>query len=158
VALGHVYSEYFGFPCQSSFHQILHPHNHLGQVQYARSGRRTGWTQTGLHPPLCEFKKRSITYAAGWTAYLIYLSSIYLWLYSHLLDLGRIFSFLIYIQLVGILGRGISQSQSSYTHTEQYKHRIHAHRRPCREWDWNRRSQLSSEGSSCFRPRSPSDQ
>jgi hypothetical protein len=23
----------FGFPCQSSFHQILHPHNHPGQVQ-----------------------------------------------------------------------------------------------------------------------------
>jgi hypothetical protein len=23
----------FGFPCQSSFHQILHHHNHLGQVQ-----------------------------------------------------------------------------------------------------------------------------
>jgi hypothetical protein len=34
VALGQVFSEYFGFPCQSSFHQILH-HNHPGQVQYA---------------------------------------------------------------------------------------------------------------------------
>jgi hypothetical protein len=32
VALGQVFSEYFGFPCQSSFHQILH-HNHPGQVQ-----------------------------------------------------------------------------------------------------------------------------
>jgi hypothetical protein len=30
---GQVYSEYFDFPCQSSFHQILHPHNHPGQVQ-----------------------------------------------------------------------------------------------------------------------------
>jgi hypothetical protein len=27
VALGQVSSEYFGFPCQLSFHQILHPHN-----------------------------------------------------------------------------------------------------------------------------------
>jgi hypothetical protein len=27
VALGHVYSEYFGFPCQSSFHQLLHNHH-----------------------------------------------------------------------------------------------------------------------------------
>jgi hypothetical protein len=27
-----VFSEYFGFPCHP-FHQILHPHNHLGQVQ-----------------------------------------------------------------------------------------------------------------------------
>jgi hypothetical protein len=26
VALGHVSSEYFGFPCQSSFHQTLHTH------------------------------------------------------------------------------------------------------------------------------------
>jgi hypothetical protein len=32
-ALGQVFSEYFGFPCHSSFHQILHHHNHLGQVQ-----------------------------------------------------------------------------------------------------------------------------
>jgi hypothetical protein len=24
VALGQVFSEYFGFPCQSSFHQLLH--------------------------------------------------------------------------------------------------------------------------------------
>jgi hypothetical protein len=28
VALGQVFSEYFGFPYQSSFHQILHHHHH----------------------------------------------------------------------------------------------------------------------------------
>jgi hypothetical protein len=35
VALGQVFSEYFGIPCQSSFHQLLHnhPHYHLGLVQ-----------------------------------------------------------------------------------------------------------------------------
>jgi hypothetical protein len=36
VALGQVFSEYFGYPCESSFHQILHHHhhhNHPGQVQ-----------------------------------------------------------------------------------------------------------------------------
>jgi hypothetical protein len=33
VALGQVFSEYLGFSCQSSFHQILHPPNHLGHVQ-----------------------------------------------------------------------------------------------------------------------------
>jgi hypothetical protein len=33
VALEHVFSDYFGFPCQSSFHQILHHHSHPGQVQ-----------------------------------------------------------------------------------------------------------------------------
>jgi hypothetical protein len=31
VALGQIFSKYFGFSCQSSFHQILHPHNHPGQ-------------------------------------------------------------------------------------------------------------------------------
>jgi hypothetical protein len=35
VALGQVFSEYFGFPCQSSFHYILHHHIHPGQVQKA---------------------------------------------------------------------------------------------------------------------------
>jgi hypothetical protein len=29
VALGQVLSEYLGFPCQSSFHQILHNHHYL---------------------------------------------------------------------------------------------------------------------------------
>jgi hypothetical protein len=33
VALGQDFSEYFGFPCQSLFHQIVHHHNHPGQVQ-----------------------------------------------------------------------------------------------------------------------------
>jgi hypothetical protein len=33
VALVQVFSEYFNFPCQSSFHQILHHHNQPGQLQ-----------------------------------------------------------------------------------------------------------------------------
>jgi hypothetical protein len=33
AALGQVFSEYFGFPCQSSFHQFLHHHNHQGLAQ-----------------------------------------------------------------------------------------------------------------------------
>jgi hypothetical protein len=33
VALGMGFSEYFGFPRPSSFHQILHHHKHPGQVQ-----------------------------------------------------------------------------------------------------------------------------
>jgi hypothetical protein len=37
VALGQVFYEYFGFPCQSSFHQIIHHHNHPGQVQICHS-------------------------------------------------------------------------------------------------------------------------
>jgi hypothetical protein len=33
---GQVFSEYFGFPCHSSFHQILH-HNHPGQATIGQS-------------------------------------------------------------------------------------------------------------------------
>jgi hypothetical protein len=33
VTLGQIFSKYFGFSCQSSFHQILYPHNHPGRVQ-----------------------------------------------------------------------------------------------------------------------------
>jgi hypothetical protein len=35
VALGQVFFEYFGFPCQSAFNQLLHNHIifHLGLVQ-----------------------------------------------------------------------------------------------------------------------------
>jgi hypothetical protein len=29
VALGQVYLEYFGFPCQFLFHRLLHIHDHL---------------------------------------------------------------------------------------------------------------------------------
>jgi hypothetical protein len=50
-----------------------------------------------------------------------------------------------YTQLVGLLGRGIGQSQGRYLHTEQHKHRINAHKHQCFEWDWNPRCQISSE-------------
>jgi hypothetical protein len=33
VALVQVSYEYFGFPYQSSFHQLLHNHHHQGPVQ-----------------------------------------------------------------------------------------------------------------------------
>jgi hypothetical protein len=47
---------------------------------------------------------------------------------------------------VGHLGRGISPSQGRYLHTGQHKHRIiNTQRHPCLEWDWNPRSQRSSE-------------
>jgi hypothetical protein len=32
VALGQVFSENFGFPCQFSFHQLLHNHPHLSSA------------------------------------------------------------------------------------------------------------------------------
>jgi hypothetical protein len=54
VALGQVFSEYFGFPCQA-FHRLLHSHHHhplsgagtLGQ----NSGRCAKWTQCHCPPP-----------------------------------------------------------------------------------------------------------
>jgi hypothetical protein len=58
-----------------------------------------------------------------------------------LMDLDRFFSFLIYTQLVGLLGWGISLSQDRCLHTEQHKHRINAHRHLCHEWDSNPRTQ-----------------
>jgi hypothetical protein len=44
-----------------------------------------------------------------------------------LFDLGRFFSFLIYTQLVGLPGRGISRSQSLYLHRGQHKQNTHIH-------------------------------
>jgi hypothetical protein len=49
AALGQVFSEYFGFPCQS-FHQFLHRHNHLGLAQKAIGGRSAEWTQSDSTP------------------------------------------------------------------------------------------------------------
>jgi hypothetical protein len=37
LALGQVFSEYFGFPCQSSFHHLLHNHHHLYHLGLVRS-------------------------------------------------------------------------------------------------------------------------
>jgi hypothetical protein len=55
VALGQVFSEYFGFPCHSSFHQLLHNHPHLS------SGAGTigqKWPQyKGLSPTPLAIKK-----------------------------------------------------------------------------------------------------
>jgi hypothetical protein len=41
--------------------------------------------------------------------------------------LAALFSFLIYTQAVGLLGRGISPSQGLYLYTEQHKHEINSH-------------------------------
>jgi hypothetical protein len=49
VALGQDFSEYFGFPCQSSFNQFFH--NHPGLVQEASSGRST-------QSPTAQFKRK----------------------------------------------------------------------------------------------------
>jgi hypothetical protein len=51
VALGEVFSEYFGFPCQSSFHQFLLQHNHPGLAQLvAAVPRGPNWTPPSTIP------------------------------------------------------------------------------------------------------------
>jgi hypothetical protein len=53
---------------------------------------------------------------------------IYQRIYRSLLAPGLLFSFVIFLtQTVGLLGRGISQSQGLYLHTGQHKHRINTH-------------------------------
>jgi hypothetical protein len=60
VALGQVFSEYFNFPCQSSFHHLLHNHPHLS------SGAGTigqKWPQyKGLSPTPLAMKKNKNTW------------------------------------------------------------------------------------------------
>jgi hypothetical protein len=61
AVLGQVFSEYFGFPCQS-FHQFLHHHNHPGLPQQAIGGRSVEWTLIPL--PQWTNKKKI---AMSWT-------------------------------------------------------------------------------------------
>jgi hypothetical protein len=55
AALGQVFSEYFGFPCQS-FHRFLHHHNHTGLAQQTIGGRSVEWTL--IPPPTIQIKKK----------------------------------------------------------------------------------------------------
>jgi hypothetical protein len=52
VALGQVFSMYFGFPYQSSFHQFLHNHNHLS-------------SEAGTQSPTPLIKKKNLKGTAG---------------------------------------------------------------------------------------------
>jgi hypothetical protein len=57
AALGQFFSEYFGFPCQSSFHQFLHHHEHPGLHNRAIGGRSAEWTQLDETPHYTDKKK-----------------------------------------------------------------------------------------------------
>jgi hypothetical protein len=52
VALGQVFSEYFCFPCQMSFHRLLHTHRLSSGTGTTgeNSGRRTKWTLSHSTP------------------------------------------------------------------------------------------------------------
>jgi hypothetical protein len=55
---GQGFSEYFGFPHQSLFHQFLHHHNHPGLAQYAYWWPQCRVYVIGLHPPIYQIKKK----------------------------------------------------------------------------------------------------
>jgi hypothetical protein len=58
-ALGQVFSKYFGFPCQSLFHQLLHSHPHLSSGSGIIAQK---WPQyKGLSPTPLAIKKLFIT-------------------------------------------------------------------------------------------------
>jgi hypothetical protein len=57
AALGQVFSEYFGFPCQS-FHRFFHYHNHPGGHNMPLSGRSVEWTL--IPPPTMQKVKRYV--------------------------------------------------------------------------------------------------
>jgi hypothetical protein len=59
VALGQVFSEYFGFPCKSSFQQLLHNHPHLSSGAGTIGQKRPQYK--GLSPTPPAIKKKHYT-------------------------------------------------------------------------------------------------
>jgi hypothetical protein len=63
VALGQAFFEYFGFPCQFSFHQLLHIHHHLSS-EAGTIGQLVATYQVDLaspHPQETKKKAYAIT-------------------------------------------------------------------------------------------------
>jgi hypothetical protein len=59
VALGQVFPEYFGFPCQFSFHRLLHIHHHQSSGA-GTTGQLVADVKSGLSPTPQETKKKKI--------------------------------------------------------------------------------------------------
>jgi hypothetical protein len=59
VALGQVFSEYFGLPCQSSFHQFLNNHHHLSSGAGTIGQWWPQYQETQSHPTKNNNKKNS---------------------------------------------------------------------------------------------------
>jgi hypothetical protein len=57
LALGQVFSEYFGFPCQSLFHQLLYNHPHLSSGA-CTTGQKWPQYLADLIPPHQEKNKK----------------------------------------------------------------------------------------------------
>jgi hypothetical protein len=64
VALGQVFSEYFGFPCQSSFHQLLHNHRRSSGAGTIGQQWPTYQVDLGSHHPekLKKQNQKKISY------------------------------------------------------------------------------------------------
>jgi hypothetical protein len=62
LALGDVFSEYFGFLCQNLFHQLLHNHHHLSSGAGTVGHHSTKWTQS--HPTKNNNNKVILIYLA----------------------------------------------------------------------------------------------
>jgi hypothetical protein len=71
VAIRQILSKYFGFSWQSSFHQILHHHNHPGQATIGQLVAAVPSGPSWTPPPLSEFKEM-LTNAAIYMAKLLF--------------------------------------------------------------------------------------
>jgi hypothetical protein len=60
VALRKVFSQYFGFPCQFSFHRLLHTHHHPGLVEQAKYWPTHQVDSVSPHPK--KLKKKNTTW------------------------------------------------------------------------------------------------
>jgi hypothetical protein len=85
-----------------------------------------------------------LTLSTVWLIIGVHLS-VYIWLCSPFVGPRPLFQFLdLFTQSVGLLGRGISPSQSRFLHTHDSTNRINARRRTCLKLDSNPRSQRLS--------------
>jgi hypothetical protein len=62
VALGQVFSEYVGFPCQSSFHQLLH--NHLSSEAGTIGQQWPKYQVDSVSPHREKLKKKNLVVVA----------------------------------------------------------------------------------------------
>jgi hypothetical protein len=113
--------------------------------------------------PNCSLRKRYIICITqnelNLPAFAFHFTSIYLWLYSPC-GPSPLFSFLIYTQSVGLLGRVTSPSQGRYLHTGQHEQRINAHNTDIHALNGIRThdpSVRAGEDGSCRRPRGHCD-
>jgi hypothetical protein len=74
MALEQVFSEYFGFPCHSSFHQLLHNHPHLSALEQVFSEYFGFPCQSSFHQLLHNHPHLIIwgcTIGQKWPQYLV---------------------------------------------------------------------------------------